>query len=70
MYFCMLEYLILGYVQGKYKVYNLCSERLYDASLFEGKVSHDFSLVGAPTVFIWTIQISDLYCGRLELTRG
>lgn len=25
-------------VQGKYKVYNLCSERLYDASLFEGKV--------------------------------
>lgn len=25
-------------IQGKYKVYNLCSERLYDASLFEGKV--------------------------------
>ncbi|KAK7390936.1 hypothetical protein VNO78_19151 [Psophocarpus tetragonolobus] len=25
--------------QGKYKVYNLCSERLYDASLFEGKVA-------------------------------
>ncbi|CAJ1977411.1 unnamed protein product [Sphenostylis stenocarpa] len=24
---------------GKYKVYNLCSERLYDASLFEGKVA-------------------------------
>ncbi|KAK9095518.1 hypothetical protein Scep_026987 [Stephania cephalantha] len=25
--------------KGKYKVYNLCSERLYDASLFEGKVA-------------------------------
>ena len=25
-------------VQGKYKVYNLCSERLYDGSLFQGKV--------------------------------
>ncbi|XXG63819.1 hypothetical protein AAC387_Pa05g1921 [Persea americana] len=25
--------------RGKYKVYNLCSERLYDASLFEGKVA-------------------------------
>ncbi|XP_078180623.1 phosphatidylinositol 3,4,5-trisphosphate 3-phosphatase and protein-tyrosine-phosphatase PTEN2A-like [Carex rostrata] len=25
--------------KGKYKVYNLCSERLYDASLLEGKVA-------------------------------
>lgn len=25
--------------KGKYKVYNLCSERLYDASLFKGKVA-------------------------------
>ncbi|KAK4766796.1 hypothetical protein SAY87_008438 [Trapa incisa] len=25
---------------GNYKVYNLCSERLYDASLFKGKVAH------------------------------
>ena len=28
-------------MQDKYKVYNLCSERLYDASLFEGKVCYD-----------------------------
>uniref|UniRef100_A0A7N0TMQ3 Phosphatase tensin-type domain-containing protein n=1 Tax=Kalanchoe fedtschenkoi TaxID=63787 RepID=A0A7N0TMQ3_KALFE len=28
--------------KGKYKVYNLCSERLYDASLFEGKVRFEF----------------------------
>ena len=27
-------------MQDKYKVYNLCSERLYDASLFEGKVCY------------------------------
>ncbi|KAJ8770666.1 hypothetical protein K2173_021313 [Erythroxylum novogranatense] len=26
--------------KGKYKVYNLCSERLYDASLFGGKVAN------------------------------
>ena len=32
------------YLQGKYKVYNLCSERLYDASLFEGKVRGDLLL--------------------------
>lgn len=31
-------------MQDKYKVYNLCSERLYDASLFEGKVCNFFSL--------------------------
>lgn len=29
-------------LQDKYKVYNLCAERLYDASLFEGKVCFHF----------------------------
>lgn len=29
-------------MQGKYKVYNLCSERLYDGSLFQGKVLFHF----------------------------
>jgi hypothetical protein len=32
-------------LQGKYKVYNLCSERLYDASLFEGKVWAAYKLM-------------------------
>ncbi len=31
--------------QGKYKVYNLCSERLYDASLLEGKVCRILQIV-------------------------
>lgn len=35
--FILLSEKVLG-MQDKYKVYNLCSERLYDASLFEGKV--------------------------------
>ncbi|KAK8693122.1 hypothetical protein V6N13_070716 [Hibiscus sabdariffa] len=30
---------LLGFLEGRYKVYNLCSERLYDASLFQGKVA-------------------------------
>ncbi|WVY95931.1 hypothetical protein V8G54_028082 [Vigna mungo] len=38
---CRLKLLCLPQFtqQDKYKVYNLCSERLYDASLFEGKVA-------------------------------
>jgi len=37
-------------LQGKYKVYNLCSERLYDASLFEGKVwvAYHFHIYSTP----------------------
>lgn len=38
----------MTFVQGKYKVYNLCSERLYDASLFEGKVCDRTSLELCP----------------------
>ncbi|KAJ9170646.1 hypothetical protein P3X46_018739 [Hevea brasiliensis] len=30
---------LFGFFEGKYKVYNLCSEGLYEASRFEGKVA-------------------------------
>ncbi|XP_052201512.1 phosphatidylinositol 3,4,5-trisphosphate 3-phosphatase and protein-tyrosine-phosphatase PTEN2A [Diospyros lotus] len=44
--------------KGKYKVYNLCSERLYDASLFEGKVaSFPFDDHNCPP-----IQLITLFC--------
>ncbi|GAB4838719.1 Phosphatidylinositol 3,4,5-trisphosphate 3-phosphatase and protein-tyrosine-phosphatase pten2a [Ancistrocladus abbreviatus] len=44
--------------QGKYKVYNLCSERLYNASLFEGKVaSFPFDDRNCPP-----IQLIILFC--------
>ncbi|PIN24673.1 Clathrin coat dissociation kinase GAK/PTEN/Auxilin [Handroanthus impetiginosus] len=44
--------------KGKYKVYNLCSERLYDASLFEGKVaSFPFDDHNCPP-----IQLLKLFC--------
>ncbi|GAB4852933.1 Phosphatidylinositol 3,4,5-trisphosphate 3-phosphatase and protein-tyrosine-phosphatase pten2a [Ancistrocladus abbreviatus] len=44
--------------QGKYKVYNLCAERLYDASLFEGKVaSFPFDDHNCPP-----IQLIILFC--------
>ncbi|CAI8588919.1 unnamed protein product [Vicia faba] len=37
--------------KGKYKVYNLCSERLYDGSLFQGKVaSFPFSDHNCPSI--------------------
>ncbi|GAV84805.1 PTEN_C2 domain-containing protein [Cephalotus follicularis] len=44
--------------KGKYKVYNLCSERLYDASLFEGKVAcFPFEDHNCPP-----IQLISLFC--------
>lgn len=44
--------------KDKYKVYNLCSERLYDASLFEGKVaSFPFDDHNCPP-----IQLIILFC--------
>nr|GEW77222.1 phosphatidylinositol 3,4,5-trisphosphate 3-phosphatase and protein-tyrosine-phosphatase PTEN2A-like [Tanacetum cinerariifolium] len=33
-----LSYGLFRYFEGRYKVYSLCSERLYDASLFEVKL--------------------------------
>lgn len=46
------------YHKDKYKVYNLCSERLYDASLFEGKVaSFPFDDHNCPP-----IQLITLFC--------
>lgn len=50
----------MTFVQGKYKVYNLCSERLYDASLFEGKVGDGTSLDLCP--------LGWYYCG-LQVSR-
>lgn len=52
--------LYMTFVQGKYKVYNLCSERLYDASLFEGKVGDGTSLDLCP--------LGWYYCG-LQVSR-
>lgn len=51
----------LSHLQGKYKVYNLCSERLYDASLFEGKVSLVLIDINATSIrgFRW-LQIAGL----------
>lgn len=44
--------------KDKYKVYNLCSERLYDASLFEGKVaSFPFDDHNCPP-----IELISLFC--------
>ncbi|XVF59362.1 hypothetical protein PTKIN_Ptkin07bG0269600 [Pterospermum kingtungense] len=42
--------------KGRYKVYNLCSERLYDASLFQGKVA--------------TFPFNDHNCPPLQLIKS
>ncbi|KAK9286626.1 hypothetical protein L1049_015026 [Liquidambar formosana] len=48
--------------KGKYKVYNLCSERLYDASLFEGKVaSFPFDDHNCPPIHLITSFCQSAY---------
>ncbi|CAL5324616.1 unnamed protein product [Camellia sinensis] len=48
--------------KGKYKVYNLCSERLYDASLFEGKVaSFPFDDHNCPPIELITLFCQSAY---------
>ncbi|GAA0174359.1 protein phosphatase [Lithospermum erythrorhizon] len=48
--------------KDKYKVYNLCSERLYDASLFEGKVaSFPFEDHNCPPVQLITLFCQSAY---------
>ncbi|KAF5960326.1 hypothetical protein HYC85_001535 [Camellia sinensis] len=56
--------------KGKYKVYNLCSERLYDASLFEGKIlilvlknkEHKLHLSHLMTIIAPPIELITLFC--------
>ncbi|XP_030486306.2 phosphatidylinositol 3,4,5-trisphosphate 3-phosphatase and protein-tyrosine-phosphatase PTEN2A [Cannabis sativa] len=48
--------------KDKYKVYNLCSERLYDASLFEGKVaSFPFDDHNCPPIHLITLFCQSAY---------
>ncbi|KAF2554532.1 hypothetical protein F2Q68_00017210 [Brassica cretica] len=48
--------------KGKYKVYNLCSERLYDVSLFEGKVaSFPFDDHNCPPIHLITSFCQSAY---------
>ncbi|XP_021714369.1 phosphatidylinositol 3,4,5-trisphosphate 3-phosphatase and protein-tyrosine-phosphatase PTEN2A-like [Chenopodium quinoa] len=48
--------------QGKYKVYNLCSERLYDASLFEGKAaSFPFDDHNCPPIHLISLFCQSAY---------
>ncbi|KAL0422602.1 UNVERIFIED_CONTAM: Phosphatidylinositol 3,4,5-trisphosphate 3-phosphatase and protein-tyrosine-phosphatase PTEN2A [Sesamum latifolium] len=50
------------YHKDKYKVYNLCSERLYDASLFEGKVaSFPFDDHNCPPIQSYHIILPNAY---------
>ncbi|KAH9623107.1 hypothetical protein KSS87_002538 [Heliosperma pusillum] len=53
--------------KGKYKVYNLCSERLYDASLFEGKVaSFPFDDHNCPPIHLITLFCQSAYAWLKE----
>ncbi|XP_074286279.1 phosphatidylinositol 3,4,5-trisphosphate 3-phosphatase and protein-tyrosine-phosphatase PTEN2A-like [Silene latifolia] len=48
--------------KDKYKVYNLCAERLYDASLFEGKVaSFPFDDHNCPPIHLITLFCQSAY---------
>ncbi|KAB2602864.1 dual-specificity protein phosphatase PTEN [Pyrus ussuriensis x Pyrus communis] len=51
----------------KYKVHNLCSERLYDASLFEGKVaSFPFDDLNCPPIHLITLFCRSAYAWLKE----
>ncbi|XP_010908851.1 phosphatidylinositol 3,4,5-trisphosphate 3-phosphatase and protein-tyrosine-phosphatase PTEN2A [Elaeis guineensis] len=57
--------------QGKYKVYNLCSERLYDASLFEGKVAcFPFDDHNCPPIQLITLFCQSAYSWLKEDTEN
>ncbi|KAH0891636.1 hypothetical protein HID58_054065 [Brassica napus] len=47
--------------KGKYKAYNLCSERLYDVSLFEGKVFSHFDDHNCPPIHLITSFCQSAY---------
>ncbi|GMN34539.1 hypothetical protein TIFTF001_004745 [Ficus carica] len=53
--------------KGKYKVYNLCSERLYDASLFEGKVLPVVVIASYSTPKVASFPFDDHNCPPIEL---
>lgn len=68
---CEVLHLTFSYMQDKYKVYNLCSERLYDASLFEGKVTSKFPLVLERTIVIepfksWKFHFYNFYVSLMN----
>ncbi|CAN8270281.1 unnamed protein product [Cochlearia groenlandica] len=53
--------------KGKYKVYNLCSERLYDVSLFEGKVaSFPFDDHNCPPIHLVSLFCQSAYAWLKE----
>ncbi|KAK9040213.1 hypothetical protein V6N11_015387 [Hibiscus sabdariffa] len=65
--------------KGRYKVYNLCSERLYDASLFQGKVYSHLYLPTNSTLYygdlcfdLWvaSFPFNDHNCPPLHLIKS